>query len=307
MVQGPMKDLLEGKKYPTDLLLVLCFSVITLVLVLALPDGNIIRIIFGIPFLIFFPGYSLVSLLWPEKRTLSVTGIDENLERIALAFGLSIAIVSLIGLGLHYTSIGITFSSTLFGNFAITLLLLILAYYQRNRVPIENRYAVNFALSTKMPEERTEKAFVVAIIFILIISSFTLTFVLLRPVDKYTTFYILDENMSVEYPENFTVNDTVSVNVGVVNHEDKTSNYRIVAGFVNHSNLLYIGHWNVVFILNDNASIARNVTLENNEIFEEPFTFQIPEPGRYQLVWQLFIDNIPTDYEVHLWVNVNAD
>jgi uncharacterized membrane protein len=45
---------------------------------------------------LFFPGYTLISALFPRKDSLS------GVERLALSFGLSIAVVPLIGLILNY-------------------------------------------------------------------------------------------------------------------------------------------------------------------------------------------------------------
>ena len=60
-----------------------------------------LRIGLGLPFVIFFPGYTLLSALFPKRDDLS------GIERVALSFGLSIAVVPLIGLILNYTPWGI--------------------------------------------------------------------------------------------------------------------------------------------------------------------------------------------------------
>ncbi|MCK4222104.1 MAG: DUF1616 domain-containing protein, partial [Dehalococcoidia bacterium] len=56
-----------------------------------------LRIVLGLPFLLFSPGYALIAALFPKKGSL------DGIERIALSFGLSIAVVPLIGLILNYT------------------------------------------------------------------------------------------------------------------------------------------------------------------------------------------------------------
>ena len=60
-----------------------------------------IRIILGLLFVLFLPGYSLIAALFPKKKDL------DTIERLALSFGLSIAITPLIGLLLNYTPFGI--------------------------------------------------------------------------------------------------------------------------------------------------------------------------------------------------------
>ena len=60
-----------------------------------------LQIALGLLFVLFFPGYTLLSALFPRQGSLS------GIERIALSFGLSIAVTPLIGLILNYTPWGI--------------------------------------------------------------------------------------------------------------------------------------------------------------------------------------------------------
>ena len=54
--------------------------VIVLVTVIILFPSNILRIFLGLPFLILFPGYTLVSVLFTKKE-----GIG-SMKRVALSF-----------------------------------------------------------------------------------------------------------------------------------------------------------------------------------------------------------------------------
>ncbi len=90
-------------KYPIDIIFCMIWSIILLPLALFDVEG-IIRIIIGLPFILFIPGYILIFTLFPTKKT--DRGIDV-IERVALSLGLSIAIVPLIGLLLNYTPFGI--------------------------------------------------------------------------------------------------------------------------------------------------------------------------------------------------------
>ncbi len=54
--------------------------VIVLVAVIILFPSNILRIILGLPFLLFFPGYTLVAALFPQKGGMG------SIERVALSF-----------------------------------------------------------------------------------------------------------------------------------------------------------------------------------------------------------------------------
>ncbi len=85
-----------------DLIFIVAF-VITSVVIITIPplNGTPLRAVVGFPLVLFLPGYSLVSALFPGKDELDL------LERIALSIGLSICIVVFIGLGLNYTPWGI--------------------------------------------------------------------------------------------------------------------------------------------------------------------------------------------------------
>ena len=78
-------------------LLPLNLLVVGLIAAVIFSPSNVPRIILGLPFLLFFPGYTLVVALFPKKEGISA------LERIALSFGMSIPVVALIGLAFNYT------------------------------------------------------------------------------------------------------------------------------------------------------------------------------------------------------------
>ena len=85
-----------------DLIFIVAF-VITSVVIITIPplNGTPLRAVVGFPLVLFLPGYSLVSALFPGKDELDL------LERIALSIGLSICVVVFVGLGLNYTPWGI--------------------------------------------------------------------------------------------------------------------------------------------------------------------------------------------------------
>jgi hypothetical protein len=60
-----------------------------------------LRYVFGGLLVLFLPGYSLVEALYAKKKEL------DDLTRIALSIGLSLALVPLTGLVLNYTPFGI--------------------------------------------------------------------------------------------------------------------------------------------------------------------------------------------------------
>ena len=99
------------KHFPKDLdlalVIILVLLTIPFVLIPPLNEISPVRIILGLPLVLFLPGYSLIATLFPRKADL------DGIERIALSFGLSIAITPLLGLALNYTPFGIRLSPVL--------------------------------------------------------------------------------------------------------------------------------------------------------------------------------------------------
>ena len=69
-----------------DLAAILGLSALLIVAVYLLPLPTL-RILLGGPFVLFFPGYTMVAALFPGRDDL------EGLERLGLSLGLSIAIL----------------------------------------------------------------------------------------------------------------------------------------------------------------------------------------------------------------------
>lgn len=103
--------------------------------------SGILRIGLGLLFALFFPGYTLIAALFPRKGTIS------GVERVSLSFGLSIAVVPLIGLVLNYTPFGIILESVLLSVLGFILAMAGLALYRRHRLLPEERFEVNFKAS----------------------------------------------------------------------------------------------------------------------------------------------------------------
>jgi hypothetical protein len=74
-----------------------------------------IRYILGSIFVLGLPGFTLIKALFPSKREM------DNIERIALSIGLSLAIVSIVGLLLNYTPWGIRLTPITLSLLALTL------------------------------------------------------------------------------------------------------------------------------------------------------------------------------------------
>ena len=141
IILGTLKHFLKD----LDLALVILFTFLCILFVVIPPLNEIspIRIIFGLPLVLFLPGYSLIAALFPRKDDL------DGIERIALSFGLSIAITPLLGLALNYTPFGIRLSPVLIVLSVFTIALAIGAYIRRAMIPEEDRFVVDIFFGKK--------------------------------------------------------------------------------------------------------------------------------------------------------------
>ncbi|HKW05693.1 MAG TPA: DUF1616 domain-containing protein, partial [Nitrososphaerales archaeon] len=82
--------------------------------------------VFGGLLILFLPGYALIQFLYSKKKEL------DELTRLALSIGLSLAIVPLIGLGLNYTPFGIRLIPVALSLAFFTIIFLVLALVRKH-------------------------------------------------------------------------------------------------------------------------------------------------------------------------------
>jgi uncharacterized membrane protein len=95
-----------------------------------------VRIAFGILFTLFFPGYALISALFPKRDSLG------GIERVAFGFGLSIAIAPLIGLILNFTPWGIKLYPIVISVTLFIVAASVVGWYRQRRLEPAQRFRV---------------------------------------------------------------------------------------------------------------------------------------------------------------------
>lgn len=74
-----------------------------------------VRNVLGLIFILFLPGFALIKTIFPIKiSTTSSNSKIEEFEQIALSIGMSIALVSTVGLLLYYSPWGLDLTSIVF-------------------------------------------------------------------------------------------------------------------------------------------------------------------------------------------------
>ena len=284
------------KNFPKDrdLALVILFTLLCIPFVLVPPLNEIspIRIILGLPLVLFLPGYALIAALFPRKDDL------DGIERVALSFGLSIAITPLLGLALNYTPFGIRLSPILIVLSVFTISLAMGAYVRRSMIPEEDRFVVEFAAffksmknSFKATDTKIDKILTVGLIISIIIAISMTAYVILTPKEgeKFTEFYVLGPGGKAEdYPTNLKVGEEGEVIIGVVNHEYANVTYQLEVK------------------LNGEVIGEKSIGLMHNETWESPFTFRAKKAGEDQkLEVLLYKEGVKEVYRsLHLWVDV---
>jgi len=283
------------EQLPGDLLVAIVVAVATLAFTLTPLASLPVRIPLGLAMVLFVPGYTLIAALFPGKKDL------DGIERLALSFGLSIAVVPLIGLGLNYTPWGIRLTPVVVSIAFFTVAMAAVAWMRRMSLPSEDRFSVEFQESMGSFKKelladdkgRLDRALTILLIITIVISVSALVYVIVTPKqgEKFTEFYILGPGgKAYDYPTHVIAGNKSTVIVGVVNHEYAPVNYTLQLR------------------LNNTTFYHRELTLQHNQTWEQPLSYILYKPGDEQkLEFLLFKErNFTAPYrDLHLWVNVS--
>lgn len=285
------------EKPPGDLLATALLSILTLFFTLVPLLASLpVRIPLGLAMVLFLPGYALIAVLFPRKGDL------DGIERIALSFGLSIAVVPLMGLGLNYTSWGIRLVPVVISLCLFTVLMAIAAHIRRSALGQEDRFSVEFgqvfrAIRGELVNDRAsriDKALTVFLVLTIIMSVSALVYVVVTPKhgEKFTEFYILGpKGKAYDYPTSVVTGQNSTVIVGIVNHEYVTVNYTMRMAIQN------------------STLSSRDVQLDNNQTWKSPVIYALQRVGNNQKLEFLLYkeNNFTAPYrDLHLWVNVSS-
>jgi uncharacterized membrane protein len=309
----------EPHNVPKDLAIVMLCTVVSILCVyLPILNTSPLRVAFGLPMVLFIPGYALIAALFPEKDDL------DGIERVALSFGLSIAVSPLIGLALNYTPWGIRLDPILTALTLFTFAMLAVAHWRRAVVPAEKRFVVPFremateAKADLFPENqsRTDRALSIVLVLAILLAIVTTIYVLAVPKEgeHFTEFYILGPGgKAADYPTAFAAGSNQSVIIGIGNHEYRDITYTVEVLLTSRA-----------FDPTTNTSVLRDmemidrfaVTVPHNQTVEVPFPFTIERTDMNRLDFILFNETLPSDgvwgknrldaayRDLHLWIGV---
>jgi uncharacterized membrane protein len=150
--QGKIKLTVKKTKTPTNLMeflkttkniwywITVILSILTIVVTFSISENSYplvyTRYLLGIIFVLFLPGHSLIKVLFPTK-------ILTDIERFALSIGLSLAITPIIGLILHYSTLGITIIPITTSILTLTIILATTALIREYQIHYKNSETKN--------------------------------------------------------------------------------------------------------------------------------------------------------------------
>ncbi|OYT45871.1 hypothetical protein B6U90_02290 [Thermoplasmatales archaeon ex4484_6] len=340
---APMR--IEIREKPHDLYAALVLSTL-LVAIIILDEvlgfgSQVLRVVLGLPFILFIPGYMLISALYPERKRYfdregrPITreeweriveegeseegGGDEipggkgldDLERVALSLGLSIAITPLIGLVLNYTydwdpeHLGIRLFPILISIYAFIVITGIAAILRRRRVPKEDRYGIVIDISIPDDYSTTDKLLTAGIVIMMLASVTLLVYIIVVPREgeAFTEFYILGPTgMAEKYPRNMLLEEEKYVIIGIGNHEHRRMNYTIVLTISPEARNNTVTGMDHVTLSRTNQP-SMEISVGDRETLELPCNFSVLETGSYKLRFLLFRGE--KEYrDLHIWIKV---
>ena len=201
-----------------------------------------------IPLVFFLPGYALTAAAFPGAPTGSTSrstgriqpspdGIDD-LERVALGFGASVAMLPLVGMSLRWLGLPVNHLTVTASLAAITVAGAVVATARRATLAPADRYPVPFAkslLPNRSSRGITDLAVNLTLAFTIVLAAVSVGYVMAnpQPADGATNFYILapDENEELvadQYPEELTADEPVTIGVGIDHGGQDPAEYTIV-------------------------------------------------------------------------------
>jgi uncharacterized membrane protein len=248
-----------------------------------------LRVVVGAPFVLFLPGYCLMTAAFPARADL------EGKARLALSFGLSLVLLPTLALILDALPWGITLWSVMVGNLVVIGLLMVVTCLRQRTLPPEERFEPLDQLrpgqAWRVLELQYRAAYIIVVLLVIAFSMLAYTIIALpSPADRMTEFYILgDAGMAEGYPHQLTANQPYDITVGVRNMEKRDHIYHIIASDGS-----------------GRIGVAEPFRLQQQELTEFTLTFTPVETGPdVKITFDLFINGRTQPYRsLHLYTRV---
>jgi uncharacterized membrane protein len=256
------------------------------------------RLVVGLLFVLFVPGYCLLAALIPRPQTL------DPAERIGISVGVSIALIPVLALILNYGLGGLRPWPIVLTETVVSLALAAVALWQRSRLDDEPAAAepTRFRLSSWLRQLTPVERIVFPVVLVAAVAAGAVSLVTLTapsPDDLMTELYVLGAGgLAEQLPREVEAGTPVSVTLGLVNHELFRREYRFEA-------------WGSDAWSPDKRTQIvppTAISLAPREGVEWPMTWRMAEPGPDQAIDLLvYVDGERQPYrKLRLWLDVRA-
>ena len=284
------------QQFPADLTLIVIWLAASIVVsFLPIFDQMSLTVVLAIPVVLFIPGYCLIAALFPKNDDIGFS------ERIALSFGLSIAVYAIVALGLQFISGELQLGFTLLSVSLLTSVMVLVAHYRRAILPAEERFSMPFSeIASAIRKgifppgsDRVDRLLSVMLVLVIIVALTTTIYVIASPKESehFSEFFILGENkMATDYPSQIITGQNYPMFIGVGNHEYRNMSYTIETwtALTEFDNMT-----NSTTILVMDPLDQQSLTLAHNETVTIPYTLNLNKTGYNRVEFLLFNETIP--------------
>jgi len=318
---------------PADAVVVFGYTVVVGGLMVSDLSGvTPLRAALGVPFALFLPGYALCSALFPARITPSTGRGGAVLrgpirgdglfwtDRVALSFGVSLALLPVLALALAVSGLGYapTVVAAALGSVAVAGM--VVGTVRRARLPAGERYRVPYRTWVDEAGEAVvgggtlDAGLNLAVAVLVVLAVGTLGYALVSPpaAESYSGFQLLAEGddgdlVAGEYPREFDPGEPRQLYVGIDNHEGSTTSYTVVAELQRVETAE-----GSVSVLERERVDRFSTTLDPGERVRERRTVAPDTTGEHlRLVYYLYRDDAPANPDgssayrsVYIWVDV---
>lgn len=275
-------------RFLDDLLAILTATVVLLAVIALLPTSPA-RVALGLPFVLLFPGYTLIAALYPRRDDL------DGIERLALSLGLSLAVVPLIGLVLNYTPWGIHLTPIAVGLTLFVTACSLAAIRARSRLPAAERFEADIRPVMRALRRLPWPPILIsaaAVVLLLLAGYRTGLLGVSKVGEPFTEFYVLGSGRKAQdYPRRLFVGEKAEVILGIANREGRDAEYSIQVASATEV-LRTLGP----------------IVLRPDETREARVDFSLARPGtRVKVEFLLYLKGAPAPYRrLHLWLDVRS-
>ena len=187
----------------------------------------LLRLLLGLFFVLFVPGYALQAALFARADEL------DGPERLALSLGLSVAVIAPMVLVLDWLPWGIRLWPIVITEGVVIVACSAIALWRRRRLPEPERPLLTIEVDIRgwwAAQDRTGRILygILGFAITLALVSALAIILLPKPGEHFTEFYILGpEGLAENYPRETLVGQPVTVTVGITNREGVPAEYRV--------------------------------------------------------------------------------